>query len=261
MIATNKKYSDEENIEILKEEIEALNGSSSAIWEVRKRAAKLFVRSMYIYILAFIAISIFFGFITFCFGKGFTPGIYISAFFLIILLGWEILSAYLALYDSGEIGAALFLSAIAFYVTEKCEYSNSIIIFSIIIVFCASILLIKKGSLQGKIDKRRIELRSYGIQCDIINGEIVYKQILAESYEIKNIISNWNDIIINIDNPMKIYIKDAYLSCSNDNHLVIGIHEGVASDYFETKKENILKLEDILSNYVKRKVNIDISIL
>ena len=59
---------------------------------------------------------------------------------------------------------------------------------------------------------------------------------------------------------MKIYIKDAYLSCSNDNHLVIGIHEGVASDYFETKKENILKLEDILSNYVKRKVNIDISI-
>ena len=60
---------------------------------------------------------------------------------------------------------------------------------------------------------------------------------------------------------MKIYIKDAYLSCSNDNHLVIGIHEGVASDYFITKKENISKLEKILSDYVEGKVEIDIIIL
>ena len=261
MIATNKKYSDEENIEILKEEIEALNGSSSAIWEVRKRAVKLFVRSMYIYILAFIAISIFFGFVTFCIGEGFISGIYVFAFFFIILIGWEVLSSYLALYDSGEIGSALFLSAIAFYITEKCEYSKSIIIFSTLIVFCASILLIKKGSLQEKIDKRRIELRSYGIQCDIINGKIVYQQILAKRYEIEYVINNWNDIIIKIDNPMKIYLNDVALSCSNDSHLVIGIREGVASDYFITKKENISKLEKILSDYVEGKVEIDIIIL
>ena len=240
MIATNKKYSDEENIEILKEEIEALNGSSSALFEVRKRCAKDAISMLAICFGIFAVIGILFGLFFLCISNDFFAGLFIGALLFILLAAWEFLEILFPLYGSGDIGASLFIAIIAYLV---------------------QLMLIRKSSLNKYIDERRTELIKFGVKCDIINGKIIYKELFADYYDINKIIDNWTTIINSIENPLKTYLRIAFPSYGNDNYLIISIAEGIASDYFTLHKENIGKLEAIFSDYIGKQVKIDIKII
>ena len=260
MSATRKKYSDEENIKILKEEIEALNGSSSALFEVRKRCAKDAISILAICFGIFAVIGILFGLFFLCISNDFFAGLFIGALLFILLAAWEFLEILFPLYGSGDIGASLFIAIIAYLITES-SFPKNIVVFITIVSFLVPLMLIRKSSLNKYIDERRTELIKFGVKCDIINGKIIYKELFADYYDINKIIDNWTTIINSIENPLKTYLRIAFPSYGNENYLILSIAEGIASDYFTLHKENIGKLETIFSDYIGKQVKIDIKII
>jgi len=82
--------------------------------------------------------------------------------------------------------------------------------------------------------------------------------IKAIPEDVEEIVKKWANIINDIENPMKMYLRTAKLSLGGDNKLMIVLEEGVRSDYFLGRLENKKKLELILSNAIDKDIEVTI---
>ncbi len=76
--------------------------------------------------------------------------------------------------------------------------------------------------------------------------------------EVKEVVSHWPVIVGNAENPMKMYLKGANLSLGGDNRLMLVLQDGVESDYFTQHPQNKEQLEQLLTDYLGKEVEVNI---
>ena len=76
--------------------------------------------------------------------------------------------------------------------------------------------------------------------------------------EVKEIVTKWRTIVGNTDNPMRVYLSNAQLSLGGDNRLQIVLEDGMPSDYFLEHPQNKEQLENIISEYLGKAVEVTI---
>ena len=76
--------------------------------------------------------------------------------------------------------------------------------------------------------------------------------------EVQQIVAKWPAIVGSAENPMKIYLKGAKLSLGGDNKLMIVLEDGMASDYFVQHTENKQQLENLLSDFSGKEIEVNI---
>ncbi len=76
--------------------------------------------------------------------------------------------------------------------------------------------------------------------------------------DIREIVSKWPAIVGNMDNPMKIYLKEAGLSLGNENQLIIVVQDGISSDYFSQHPDNKAKLVEIIEDFAGKEIEVQL---
>ncbi len=76
--------------------------------------------------------------------------------------------------------------------------------------------------------------------------------------DIREIVSKWLAIVGNMDNPMKIYLKEAGLSLGNENQLIIVVQDGISSDYFSQHPDNKAKLVEIIEDFAGKEIEVQL---
>ena len=76
--------------------------------------------------------------------------------------------------------------------------------------------------------------------------------------DVKQIVSQWPMIVGNTEYPMKGYLKNAKLSLGGDNKLLIVLEDGQPSDHFTAHPENKARLEQIISEFIQKEVEVSI---
>lgn len=76
--------------------------------------------------------------------------------------------------------------------------------------------------------------------------------------DIRQIVTKWPAIVGSAENPMRIYMKSASLSLGNDNKLLVVLEDGVASDYFMQHPENKQRLEELLSDFSGKEIEVNL---
>ena len=61
-----------------------------------------------------------------------------------------------------------------------------------------------------------------------------------------------------MDNPMKIYLKEAGLSLGNENQLIIVVQDGISSDYFSQHPDNKAKLVEIIEDFAGKEIEVQL---
>ncbi len=79
--------------------------------------------------------------------------------------------------------------------------------------------------------------------------------------DIKQIVTKWPAITGSVDNPMKAHLRSARLSLDGDNRLMVVLEDGPASDYFTKHTENQTILEELLSDFSGKKIEVNIQIV
>ena len=76
--------------------------------------------------------------------------------------------------------------------------------------------------------------------------------------DIKQIVTKWSAIVGQATQPMKNYLKAAKLSLGGDNKLQVVVEDGISSDYFLQNLKNKELLEEIISDYIGKQVEVTI---
>ncbi|MFI3200044.1 MAG: DNA polymerase III subunit gamma/tau [Eubacteriales bacterium] len=76
--------------------------------------------------------------------------------------------------------------------------------------------------------------------------------------EIRQIAASWTRIVMNMSSPMKQYLRNANISVSEEDTLLIVLEEGMEADYFLQNEEHKQQLQDIINNEIQREVDIEI---
>ena len=76
--------------------------------------------------------------------------------------------------------------------------------------------------------------------------------------DVKQIVGQWSVIVGNTEYPMKGYLKNAKLSLGGDNKLLIVLEDGQPSDHFTAHPENKVRLENIISEFIEKEVEVSI---
>ena len=76
--------------------------------------------------------------------------------------------------------------------------------------------------------------------------------------DVREIVSKWPAIVGNMDNPMKIYLKEAGLSLGNENQLIIVVQDGISSDYFSQHPDNKAKLVEIIEDFAGKEIEVQL---
>ena len=79
--------------------------------------------------------------------------------------------------------------------------------------------------------------------------------------DIKQLVSKWQSVVGNAENPMKMYLKSARLSLGGDDRLQIVLPDGLASDYFVKNEGNREQLERLVSDFAGKQVAIDFQVV
>ena len=79
--------------------------------------------------------------------------------------------------------------------------------------------------------------------------------------DIKQIVTKWPAITGSVGNPMKAHLRSARLSLDGDNRLMVVLEDGPASDYFTKHTENQTILEELLSDFSGKKIEVNIQIV
>lgn len=78
--------------------------------------------------------------------------------------------------------------------------------------------------------------------------------------DVREVVSHWPAIVGNAENPMRIYLKDAVPSLGGDNHLMLVLKDGVASDYFTQHPQNKEQLENLIADYIGKEIEVNIQV-
>lgn len=76
--------------------------------------------------------------------------------------------------------------------------------------------------------------------------------------DISQIVARWPAIVGSAENPMRIYLKSAKLSLAGDGRLLMVLEDGMASDYFQQHPENKIRLQELLSDFSGKEMEVDI---
>ncbi len=76
--------------------------------------------------------------------------------------------------------------------------------------------------------------------------------------DVKTVVERWPSIVMNTDQPMKTYLKDARLSLGGDNKLMIVVADGLASDYLMKNPDNKEQLQRIISDAVEKEIEVNV---
>lgn len=124
-------------------------------------------------------------------------------------------------------------------------------------------ILARVRDLELKIEKGIVVNKNQSADNNVEQGDFVKVEkkqsiVLTKAIpeDVKLIVERWASIINDIDNPMKMYLKTAKLSLTNDNKLMIVLKDGVHSDFFIKKIENKQKLESILTDIVEKQIEV-----
>ena len=79
--------------------------------------------------------------------------------------------------------------------------------------------------------------------------------------DVRRAVESWASIVMNIEQPMKTYLKDARLSLGGNNKLMVVVKDGLASDYLIKNPENKEHLQRIVSEAIQKEIEIDIQSL
>ena len=97
-------------------------------------------------------------------------------------------------------------------------------------------------------------------------GELPKEQVQKPRLEavpddIRRVVAGWQSIVGEAQPPMKQYLQQARLSMGNDNHLLMVVPDGVASDYFLENEGHKASLELLISNFIDKEINVDVRVL
>lgn len=79
--------------------------------------------------------------------------------------------------------------------------------------------------------------------------------------DVKRLVSKWQSVVGNAENPMKMYLKSARLSLGGDNRLQVVLQDGLASDYFVKSNDNREQLERLVSDFAGKQIAIDFQVV
>lgn len=79
--------------------------------------------------------------------------------------------------------------------------------------------------------------------------------------DVKQLVSKWQSVVGNTENPMKMYLKSANLSLGGDNRLQVVLQDGLASDYFLKNETNREQLERVVSDFAGKQIAIDFQVV
>ena len=74
--------------------------------------------------------------------------------------------------------------------------------------------------------------------------------------DVKKIVSEWQTVVGETSMPMKKYLKEARLSLSGDDKLMVVLEDGMASDYFLHQEGHKELLEQIISNIAGKEIGV-----
>ncbi|MDE6517144.1 MAG: DNA polymerase III subunit gamma/tau, partial [Acetatifactor sp.] len=78
--------------------------------------------------------------------------------------------------------------------------------------------------------------------------------------DVREVVSHWAAIVGSAENPMKIYLKEATPSLGGDNHLMLVLEDGMASDYFTQHPQNKEQLENLIAGYAGKEIEVNIQV-
>lgn len=76
--------------------------------------------------------------------------------------------------------------------------------------------------------------------------------------DVENAVKKWSAIVENTASPMKIYLKDAEVSMTEDKRLLVALVDGIGSDYFLKNNEHIELLQRVISDYIEKEMKIEV---
>lgn len=79
--------------------------------------------------------------------------------------------------------------------------------------------------------------------------------------DVKQLVSKWQSVVGNAENPMKMYLKSARLSLGGDNRLQVVLPDGLAADYFIKSEGNREQLERLVSDFAGKQIAIDFQVV
>ena len=139
------------------------------------------------------------------------------------------------------------------------------------------IALIKLCKPEMEVDQESVLDRIRQVEDKVENGVVVRaepwgaeggsaitqpkpKPVLPQAVpeDVKQIVMKWPAIVGNTDNPMRIYLRSAKLSLGGDNRLMVVLEDGVASDHFMQHPENKTQLEELLSDFSGKEIEVNI---
>lgn len=101
-----------------------------------------------------------------------------------------------------------------------------------------------------------------GTEASAVGGGAKSKPQLPQAIpdDVREVVSHWAAIVGNAENPMRIYLKEAIPSLGGDNHLMLVIEDGVASDYFTQHPQNKEQLENLIAGYAGKEIEVNIQV-
>lgn len=75
--------------------------------------------------------------------------------------------------------------------------------------------------------------------------------------DVKHVVERWNSIVMDMEQPMKTYMKGARLSLGGDNRLMVVVEDGPASDYLKNP-ENKEQLRRMVSESVQKEIEMEV---
>lgn len=75
--------------------------------------------------------------------------------------------------------------------------------------------------------------------------------------DVKHVVERWNTMVMDMEQPMKTYMKGARLSLGGDNRLLIVVEDGPASDYLKNP-ENKEQLRRRISESAQKEIEIEV---
>lgn len=78
--------------------------------------------------------------------------------------------------------------------------------------------------------------------------------------DVREVVSHWAAIVGNAENPMRIYLKEAIPSLGGDNHLMLVLPDGVASDYFTQHPQNKEQLETLIADFTGKEMEVNFQV-
>ena len=76
--------------------------------------------------------------------------------------------------------------------------------------------------------------------------------------DVKKIVQNWQGLVAQMSQPAKNHLQTAHLSLSGDNNLLIVVRDGPPSDYYLKNVEHKEQLENALSSFLGKEVQVTI---